>query len=91
MAKAISARVARYFPTIISISVTGLVYSHSMVPVLNSSANDRMVTAGTNNSNNHGAISKNRSRDAYPYSRMLYWGIIHKKRPQAIKKTSKAT
>ena len=63
-AKMMSASVARYLPTIISRSVTGLVLSHSIVPVLNSSAKERMVTAGTSNSNNHGAISKKRSSDA---------------------------
>ena len=64
MRKMMSTTVARYLPTMISISVTGLVDSHSMVPVLNSSAKERMVTAGTSSKSSHGAMSKKRSSEA---------------------------
>jgi hypothetical protein len=43
------AKEAKYLPEIIPQSVIGLVKSNSRVPVLNSSENIRMVTAGIKN------------------------------------------
>jgi hypothetical protein len=52
---------AKYLPRIISVSLNGFVCNHSIVPPLNSSANERIVTAGIKSIKNQGANSKNLS------------------------------
>ena len=59
---------ARYFARITCISVKGLVNNKSRVPAFLSSANMRMVIAGTRKRNTQGAMKKRGSSVAYPPS-----------------------
>ena len=62
---------AKNFPNTIFDSLIGNVESISIVPDLNSSAKERMVSAGIKNISTQGAIMKNLSRLAYPSSKIL--------------------
>jgi hypothetical protein len=64
-------RIAKYFPRTICLGESGFVFNISKVPDLNSSDNVRIEIAGTRNKKTQGARSKNLSRLAYPYSKML--------------------
>ena len=68
-------------------SVSGKVDKISMVPDLNSSANDRIVNAGIKNIKTQGAITKNLSRVAYPSSKILVSGTIQRKNPATMIKS----
>lgn len=72
---------AKNFPKMILDSFSGNVERISIVPDLNSSENERMVSAGIKNMITHGAILKNRSKVAYPSLNILESGLIHKKIP----------
>ena len=72
---------AKNFPITILLSLRGRVDKISIVPVLNSSANDRIVSAGIKNIRIHGAKRKNLSKLAYPSSKILLSGVTHKKKP----------
>src|SRR5699024_3418852 len=77
---------AKYFPNTICILVIGLVCSISIVPNLNSSLNNRMLTAGIKNIRIHGDSSKNGDKSANPESKILYSpGIIHRNKPLATR------
>ena len=60
------------FPITICHEVNGRVLSTSYVPPLYSSAKLRMVIAAARNNTTQGAKEKKLSRDAYPYSRILF-------------------
>lgn len=62
---------AKYLARMICKSVSGLVNNNSMVPVLFSSANERMVMAGIRNKNITGALKNNESKVALPPSKMF--------------------
>ncbi|KXK43394.1 MAG: hypothetical protein UZ11_BCD004000713 [Bacteroidetes bacterium OLB11] len=62
-------------------SFNGMVERISIVPSLNSSENERIVSAGIKNIKTQGEIEKKRSSVAYPSLKILESGLIHKKIP----------
>jgi len=70
-------------------SVIGLVNKVSMVPLLCSSVNIRIVTAGIRNKNTHGAKMNKESNEAVPFSMRLKSvpGIAHTNIPIMKRKT----
>lgn len=72
---------AKNLPTTILYSEIGKVERISIVPDLNSSANERIVSAGIRNIITQGVIMKNLSKVAYPSVKILEPGSSHKKKP----------
>ena len=69
-------------------SVSGRVNRSSSVPARCSSANERIVMAGTRNIITHGANPKNGSKDAMPLSRTFHPpGNSHKNKPEKSRNT----
>ena len=68
-AMAQNAQAARNFPSTASVWVIGSVSSSSMVPSRRSSAQRRMVMAGTSSRNTQGTKVKNGFRSAWPRSK----------------------
>jgi len=86
MARSKTITIEKYLPNTICHDVTGLVFSVSNVPALNSSDKERILIAGTKKISIQGDSSKNLSREAYPKSNMLLPGNTNKKMPFINKK-----
>ena len=66
-----NAQAAKNFPTTACAWVIGSVSSNSIVPSRRSSAQSRMVIAGTSSKNTHGTKLKNGARSAWLRSKKL--------------------
>ena len=83
-----SVKLDKNLAKMIWLSEIGFVSSNSMVPPLRSSANERIVMAGTKNRNKNLDILKSPCKSANPeYKTLLMFGKTHINKPARMRKT----